>query len=337
MSEHAKHVGVKAGLAVSAVLGIVSAVWLVAHFGLPEVGEAFLAIGWLGLAAMCAVHAVSLVLCALSWRVLIIDAPPAIALSCLWARWLRDGIGNILPIFPAAGEVLAARELGLRGVQAGTAAGSTIVDMTAEMVSQLLFTLLGLGLLVWQRPQTDYIWRLSGGLGLATVLVAGFIIAQRKGLLRLLESLPAKLGMTQSWASLPEAQSIHTAIQRIYDEPTRVAGSVAIHVTAWIAGAAEAWTALWFMGHPISFCAVLIIESLVFALRTMAFAVPWAAGVQEGGYVMLGALFGLSPEVALALSLLKRARELSTGVPALLIWQASELRKIAGGRRLRLK
>ena len=332
MSEHVKHFGVKAGLAVSAVIGIVIAVWLVAHYGLPQVGEAFLAIGWLGLAAMCAVHAVSLILCALGWRVLIIDAPPATALSCLWARWLRDGIGNVLPIFPAAGEVLAARELSLRGVPAGTAAVSTIVDMTAEMVSQLLFTLLGLGLLIWQRPQTEYIWRLSGGLGLATVLVAGFMIAQRKGLLRLLESLPTKLGMTQSWASLPEAQSIHTAIQKIYDDPARVVGSVAIHVGAWIAGAAEAWTALWFMGHPLTFGSVLIIESLVFALRTMAFAVPWAAGVQEGGYVMLGALFGLSPEVALALSLLKRARELLTGIPALLIWQARQLRKIADAR-----
>lgn len=330
MSERPKYFGVKVGLAVGAVIGTAVGAWLVAHYGLPEVGEAFLAIGWIGLAAMCAVHAVSLILCALGWRVLIIDAPPATALSCLWARWLRDGIGNVLPIFPAAGEVLAARELSLRGVAPGTAAGSTIVDMTAEMVSQLIFTLLGLGLLIWQRPDTDYIWRLSGGLALATLLVAGFMIAQRKGLLRFLESLPAKLGLTQSWASRPEAQSIHIAIQKIYDDPPRVVGSVATHVAAWIAGAAEAWTALWFMGHPLSFGAVLIIESLVFALRTMAFAVPWAAGVQEGGYVMLGALFGLGPDVALALSLLKRVRELLTGVPALVIWQAAQLRKIAG-------
>lgn len=322
----------KAGLAISALAGIGLGVWLVAYYGLPEVGEAFLAVGWSGLAAICVVHLISLVLCALAWRVLIIDGRPAVFQSCLSARWLRDGIGNVLPIFPAAGEVIAARELTLSGVPAGVAGASTIVDMTAEMVSQLLFTVLGLGLLVWQRPDTDYVWRLSGGLALACVLVAGFMIAQRKGLLRFLEALPQKLGLYQPWAALPEAGSIHTAMQKIYDDPARVAGSVAVHVAAWISGAAEAWTALWFMGHPLNFTTVLIIESLVFALRTMAFAVPWAAGVQEGGYVMLGALFGLSPDVALALSLLKRARELLTGVPALLIWQAAQLRKIAGAK-----
>lgn len=321
---------VKTGLAISALAGIGLCVWLVAYYGATQVGQALLAIGWLGLAAMCAVHLVSLILCALAWRVVIIEAPQTVFQSCLWARWLRDGIGNVLPIFPAAGEVVAARELSLAGVPAGVAGASTIVDMTAEMVSQLLFTLLGLGLLIWQRPETDYIWRLSGGLALATALVAGFIIAQRKGLMRFLEALPQKLGLHQPWAALPEANSIDSAMQKIYDDPARVAGSVAVHVAAWIAGAAEAWTALWFMGHPLGFGSILIIESLVFALRTMAFAVPWAAGVQEGGYVMLGALFGLSPNVALALSLLKRVRELLTSVPALVIWQAAQLRKIAG-------
>ena len=63
-------------------------------------------------------------------------------------------------------------------------------------------------------------------------------------------------------------------------------------------------------------------------LRTIAFIVPWAAGIQEGGYVAVGAIFGLTPEVALGLSLLKRARELLTGVPTLLVWQALEARRL---------
>ena len=319
----------KAGLAISALAGIGLAVWLVTYYGLSEVGQALLTVGWRGIAAICVVHFVSLLLCALAWRVLITDGSPAVLKACLWARWLRDGIGNVLPIFPAAGEVVAAHELSLSGVAAGVAGASTIVDMTAEMVSQILFTLIGLGLLVWAQPDSEHIWQVAGGLALAGIMVAGFMVAQRNGLLKILERLPHKLGFNQPWATLPQAGSIDVAIQKIYDDPARVAGSVAVHLAAWIAGAAEAWTALWFMGHPVGFGAILIIESLVFALRTMAFAVPWAAGVQEGGYVMLGALFGLSPDVALALSLLKRARELLTGVPALVIWQGRQLRRIA--------
>jgi hypothetical protein len=61
--------------------------------------------------------------------------------------------------------------------------------------------------------------------------------------------------------------------------------------------------------------------------------VPARLGIQEGGYVVIGALFGLSPEVAIALSLLKRARELVTGVPCLIIWQGLEARRLWSSRQ----
>jgi hypothetical protein len=83
-------------------------------------------------------------------------------------------------------------------------------------------------------------------------------------------------------------------------------------------------------GAPLGFGTVVVIESLLYAIRTLAFVVPSAAGVQEGAYILLGASFGLSPELALALSLLKRARDLALGVPALATWQILE-----SGRLLR--
>jgi uncharacterized membrane protein YbhN (UPF0104 family) len=64
------------------------------------------------------------------------------------------------------------------------------------------------------------------------------------------------------------------------------------------------------------------------AVRSVAFAVPGALGVQEGAYVVIGLLFGLSPQDALALSLLKRARDLVIGAPALVIWQVMEGRRL---------
>jgi hypothetical protein len=55
--------------------------------------------------------------------------------------------------------------------------------------------------------------------------------------------------------------------------------------------------------------------------------VPGALGVQEGAYMLLGGMLGLAPEMGLALSLVKRVRDLLLGIPALLGWQAVE-----GGR-----
>jgi hypothetical protein len=79
---------------------------------------------------------------------------------------------------------------------------------------------------------------------------------------------------------------------------------------AWlrIARAAEVWLALRFIGAPLGFGAALVIESLLYAIRSVAFAVPNAVGVPEGAYILLGASFGLTLEIGLAL-LLKRARD----------------------------
>jgi hypothetical protein len=52
-----------------------------------------------------------------------------------------------------------------------------------------------------------------------------------------------------------------------------------------------------------------------------------ALGVQEGGLILLGAVVGLAPEVALALSLVKRIRELLVGLPGLLVWQMDQLHR----------
>jgi len=73
---------------------------------------------------------------------------------------------------------------------------------------------------------------------------------------------------------------------------------------------------------------VLVIEGLLYAVRSVAFAVPNAVGVQEGTYILLGGSFGLTPEMALALSLLKRARDLALGSPVLAACQFLEGRRL---------
>ena len=70
----------------------------------------------------------------------------------------------------------------------------------------------------------------------------------------------------------------------------------------------------------------LVIESIGQALKAVGFAVPGALGVQEGGYIVICRAYGLPAETGIALSLMKRLREVVLGVPALLAWQLSERR-----------
>jgi glycosyltransferase 2 family protein len=81
------------------------------------------------------------------------------------------------------------------------------------------------------------------------------------------------------------------------------------------------------MGTRIDLPAVIAIESIVYAIRSVAVIIPNALGVQEGAYILLAPLFGLGTDSALAISVLKRARDIAIGVPVLLLWQAAEGRR----------
>jgi len=128
------------------------------------------------------------------------------------------------------------------------------------------------------------------------------------------------------------SEGVHKSIQEIYTHPVRVGSSILLHLAAWLLGTAEAWIALELMGHPLPVTSVIALEAMVFAVRTVAFFIPSAAGVQEGGYVAIGALLGLPGEIALALSLLKRAREVITSIPPVLAWQMNESRRLLAAR-----
>jgi putative membrane protein len=319
---------VKAGIALAALAGIAGGTALVLYFGLEQVGDAFLTAGWAGLAAMSLAYAISMIFRAIGWRVLFVDPLRHPVFVALWVRQLRESAANVISVVPAAGEVIAARELVHCGLPTGPAIATTVVDLTTEIISQLFFTLLGLGLLAAERPGEPIAWVAMAGLLVSAMAMAGFIVAQRKGMFRILQSLPERLGLTAPFSTDDSSRNIHAAIELIYLDPSRAIVSTVLHLVAWIVGTAESWAALYFMGHPLSFSDVLVIESLVIALRTAAFIVPWAAGVLEGGYVAVGAIFGIGPDVALGLSLLRRARELLTGVPCLAVWQGLELKRL---------
>ena len=129
------------------------------------------------------------------------------------------------------------------------------------------------------------------------------------------------------------AAAVGRAINALYDRPWRILGGVALHLCAWIASGAGVWLALKVAGISVSLSGILALESLVGAVRTAAFFAPMGVGVQEATYALIGPLFGLGPDLALAISLIKRARDLVIGVPALILWQGFEGRRLLGGGR----
>jgi putative membrane protein len=313
------------GLLLAALAGLGLATGLVAAIGWADVGHALGVAGWPGLAALCAAHLGYWAVCGAAWRVLL--PGDGRLLGLIGARWVRDAGSDLLPVSSLGGDLMGARVAVLGRLTPAAALASTVVDVTLEVTAQLGFTLLGLALLVASAHGAALAGPTLVGLAIATPLLLGFMVAQRIGLFVLLERFGARLAQRWRWSALAGADGLHDAIIRLYRARGRLAANGALHLVGWVASAAEAWLALLLLGAAPGIVAVLVIESLAAALRSAAFVVPGAIGVQEGGYVVLGALFGLGPETMLALSLLKRARDLALGVPALLAWQWIEARR----------
>jgi glycosyltransferase 2 family protein len=308
-----------------AILGILLGTVLVGYFGFAAVGRAFAAVGWIGFFAIVAYHIAGMAFLGFCWFLLAPRAAPYLAF--FWGRLIRDSGSEVLPLSQLGGFVMGARAAMLAGLSGTTAIASTIVDVTLELLGQLGYTAIGLALLAHLRPGTPLVgW---GAIGLAGGLAAilGFIALQRRGS-GLVERALWRVARRWSQAAVTGVQPVHDQLAAIYRRRGALGLGGLLHLAAWLASSVEAWIALHLMRADPGMVAVIAIESLLYAVRSVAFAVPNAVGVQEGAYIMLGAGFGLSPDIALALSLLKRARDLAIGVPALLAWQLLESRRL---------
>jgi len=308
---------------IAGLLGLAMIGALVGYFGAGTVIRSLRAIGWLGFLAICAIHLAVISLEGVAWRLLVPHGP---VWAFVWGRLVRDAGSEVLPVSQMGGCVLGARAVSLAGIPGTVAAATTMVDLTLEFVAKLAYMAIGLVVLLHLRPGITVSLPVAFGLGVTGLFAIAFVVVQRHGF-AFFDRFARMLGRGWADRSVAGSAAVHSALSDTYRHTERLWGGFALHLACWIISAVEVWIALCLAGAPLGFPAVLVIESLLYAIRTVAFAIPNAVGVQEGAYVLIGAAFGLTPELALAVSLLKRARDLVIGLPALATWQAIE-----GGR-----
>jgi glycosyltransferase 2 family protein len=303
--------------------GLAAATALVAWFDAGAILTTLAAIGWGGFFLVCAFHFCLIAVNGVAWHALTLDQRTGRWPIFVWARLVRTAAAEVLPLSQLGGPAAGIRLAILHDVPAAVAAASVIVDVAIEFLTQLVYAVIGILLLITARPAANLLLPAAAWLVVAGGLCLAFVLVQRRGS-RLLERFEPLIARHFSNALPGKIESITAALARIHAERGRLAFAALLHLLEWLATGAEAWLALWLMGVHVSFVAATGIEALLYAVRSAAFMVPMAAGVQEGGYLVVGAAFGLPPDQALALSLLKRGRDVALGLPALLGWQALE-------------
>ena len=131
------------------------------------------------------------------------------------------------------------------------------------------------------------------------------------------------------WIQVSEdGARVDAAVREIFGARARLSRALGWQIAGLIAGSSETWLALRWLGSPVGISDALVLESLTQAAKSVFFMIPSALGVQEAGLIGVGLLLGLGSDVALALSLAKRMREVLFGLPSLLAWQWTLGRRI---------
>lgn len=301
-------------------LGLAILGWLLSHADLAALLSAFAHIGW-GFVAIVAARAATIAVDAAAWTMLLPrNERPSFA-AMLRLRWIGESINTTLPVAQIGGDVVRARLMQRLAAAPGRGAASVVVDFSLSLFAQILFTILGFVLLAWKGDQAGWQW---AGICAALVPLFGLFFWEllvRRRLLAAVRRIALRLRQPRLAAAL---RALGGALALVARDRSALARALALHLASFLTHAGETWLTLLLMGVSTGFGDAVLLESLGLAARSAAFLIPSGWGAQEAALVALAGAAGLTPDTALALGLVKRAREFAVGLPGLVAWAHAE-------------
>jgi putative membrane protein len=310
-----------------AACGLALLGFVIARYGWRDVTDAFLRAGW-GIFWVSLAHFGPIACDMLGWRELF---PPAerVGLARLFVfRWVGESVNNLLPVAQVGGDVIRARLAARAGASLRESGAATVVDFTIGLVTQMGVALVALGVLAGTVGISTTLGGILLGIALFCGLIGGFVAAQVWGIFRRAGRFAAhvweRLGRHSVSGALDRLDAVDGSIRAAWRRRTALARCAVWRAAGWIAGTAEIWLATYYLDQPVGVAEAFVLHALTMAIRSIAFLVPAGLGVQEGGFVLVGRLLGLSGTMALAVALVRRSREIIVGVPGLVAWWWSE-------------
>ncbi|HST75583.1 MAG TPA: TIGR00374 family protein, partial [Acetobacteraceae bacterium] len=163
---------------VLALAGLLLGTLLVGSFGFDRVVRTVLSVGWGGFALLCAWQFLVFLPLGLAWDAIARARGVRRVGLFIWGRMVRDASINLLPFSQLGGFVFGARAVMLHGLSWPMATATTVVDLTAEFLAEVVFAGMGLVIILVRNPGTDLRLPLELGLGGAALGAAVFIWAQ---------------------------------------------------------------------------------------------------------------------------------------------------------------
>ncbi|MCA9396265.1 MAG: flippase-like domain-containing protein [Candidatus Omnitrophica bacterium] len=230
-------------------------------------------------------------------------------------RMAGDSINFLTPFADVGGEYLKIRFCaGLFGISRRTAFANIFIERTALFLSEILFWTVGLAPLFLYLPSSGHFKSvLLITAASFSLLIAGLILLQRKGLFSFVMRQAKRFNSDSNLINrLHEtSQDVDSEIRDFYQsQDFRWILSLLFHLLGWISGGVEMFVMMKLFGLDTSLHNAIILESLLQLIRTASFMIPGNIGAQEGGLALASYALGFDASVGVALSFIKRFRQL---------------------------
>ncbi len=250
--------------------------------------------------------------------------------TLFWIRLAGEAINNITPVIDIGGEplkvVLASQAF---GIPRPVILASCVLSRTALLAAETLFILIGLLLSSVLLPLSiEWRWSLWISAMILTVVILLFVVAQTRGLfthfLRWIERLPVHRFLFDE-LKIPFRQ-VDKHIAQFYDTEKKKFGfAICLHTIGWIAGGLETMILCRIVGIEVTFIQGVMLESLLQLVRTASFFIPANLGTQEAGLAFFLHFYGAEPAIGVAVSILKRLRQIVWTAIGFIVWMAFRL------------
>ena len=296
------------------LLGVVLLGFVVAEIDLAEVALQVAKVGY-GILVLVGIYFVAFAIDSVTWQMTIRGVP----LDLRWAyrvwklRMVGESFNAVIPAGGMGGEPVKASLMKTHyGINYREGAASLILAKTINMIALVLFLIGGFALMIEGRTLPKvYEYVAGAGLLAFTLGVFLFFVIQRLSV----------TSLTGTWISRWRiGRRVEDILHHIHDMDERLvhfytlakgrfAGALFLALVNWMLGVVEIYYALVFLDRPITWAEAWIIEAVAQMVRTGAFFIPAAIGVQEGAFLLVcGAITG-SPPIGVAVSVIRRIRE----------------------------
>jgi glycosyltransferase 2 family protein len=314
--------------ALFALAGVAVVTALVIYFGAGDVLHVLTSVSATGFVSYIIAQLVITLGLGLCWRMLLRSRMRGSFWLCTWGRLVRDATGEFLPFSQVGGYVLGARVITLGGVHIADAAASTLADITTEFLAQLVFIGIGLSILAHKAPSSDLLLPIASGLCLAVIMGVALILVQRGSGAKIFRGIASRIAGASGDGAALNIDRLQASLDIMYTHRVRLGLSAFYHLACWFGTSTASFIGFHALGIQLSFTDAICIEALLHAILALAFFIPGRVGIQEAAYTLLGGIFGIPPDIALSLSLMRRARDFVIAVPVLIVWQGLEAKRL---------